>query len=236
MDSNSFLPLLLVTTWDQTGSPALAVAHLSAQVLIEPTVDPTSVLGDVGTVAGPLQGVDRRGYSDGPKEQARFNGPKGVTIGSRSRRTYIADTLNHVIRLVSGDSVSTIAGAGVPGFMDGVGQKAEFYSPRGLAASPEEDVLYVADSSNHAIRRLALSTRHVTTIYHGRGHVAAESRLAFALAEAAATPPPPDSYTYTYEDGSNLKQSAAFDRDGPSGLWNPQALTTWPEIGDGSRG
>jgi streptogramin lyase len=51
--------------------------------------------------------------------------------------------------------VETIAGrAGEAGSQDGVGAAARFNSPRGLASGPDGSV-YIADSGNHAIRRIA---------------------------------------------------------------------------------
>src|SRR5262245_54220886 len=50
-------------------------------------------------------------------------------------------------------SVTTLAGSTEPGFADGVGADARFQSPTGLAVTPE-GVLYVADATVNAIRRV----------------------------------------------------------------------------------
>ena len=53
-------------------------------------------------------------------------------------------------------------GSGRPGFADGAASEASFMSPQGLAA--EREAIYVADTGNHAIRRIALVDGHVTTL------------------------------------------------------------------------
>lgn len=58
--------------------------------------------------------------------------------------------------------VSTFAGtAGAAGFIDGVGQAARLHSPTGLAFDASGN-LYVADTNNHAIRKITPSG-HVST-------------------------------------------------------------------------
>jgi len=60
-------------------------------------------------------------------------------------------------------TVTTIAGNGASGTADGVGTAARFNGPRGL--SPDgAGGLYVADTSNHLIRRVDITTRNVTTV------------------------------------------------------------------------
>jgi sugar lactone lactonase YvrE len=54
--------------------------------------------------------------------------------------------------------VRTLAGAGVRGSGDGVGAAALFASPGGVAAAPAGDVLWIADTGNHRLRRLDLAT------------------------------------------------------------------------------
>ena len=92
------------------------------QVTIEPTIDPGSVGGDVGTVAG---GFNRPGGSPGCYENGRI---------------YMSDTGNHVIKSVDRGSgaVNTEAGKrGVKGLVDGRGGEAAFYNPQGVAVGPD---------------------------------------------------------------------------------------------------
>jgi sugar lactone lactonase YvrE len=107
--------------------------------------------GSVTTLAG--SGI--RGSQDGPAEAASFDGPVGIAVDA-SGRVYVADTGNHVIRRFSADGfVITLAGSGRAGKADGTGRDASFSSPRGVALGPGGD-LYVADTGNNLIRRIAL--------------------------------------------------------------------------------
>jgi len=77
-------------------------------------------------------------------------------------RLFIADTGHHrVLRMDREGRVRRVFGRGAPGFSNGNGQAA-FNAPRGLALSGE--ILYVADTENHAIRRVDLATGIVGTV------------------------------------------------------------------------
>lgn len=58
--------------------------------------------------------------------------------------------------------ITTVAGYVEPGLVEGVGWDARFNGPAGIAAAPDGS-LYVADSRNHRIRRIAPDTA-VTTV------------------------------------------------------------------------
>jgi hypothetical protein len=107
--------------------------------------------GEVTTIAG-LPGTS--GTNDGLVSAARFNQPFGVAVGNDGS-VYVADTYNHTIRKITSDGVvMTLAGApGTGGADDGTGSAARFYYPFGVAVSGG-DILYVADYSNHTIRRI----------------------------------------------------------------------------------
>ena len=58
--------------------------------------------------------------------------------------------------------VTTVAGDGTPGFLDGTGTAAKFRSPAGLAV--QGDTLFVADEKNNRIRAIKISTGEITTV------------------------------------------------------------------------
>jgi len=104
------------------------------------------------------------GADDGAADLARFQHPVGVAFDG-SDTLYVADTDNHVIRALSLSTkrVTTLAGkAGELGSVDGIGDRARFTAPQALVVAG--GALYIADTDAHAIRRLELSTREVTTV------------------------------------------------------------------------
>ena len=104
---------------------------------------------------------------DGQGTVATFWSPTGVAADA-SEIVYVADVNNHRIRVVSiSRLVSTLAGSGVPAWADGAGAAASFYRPYGIATAHTSGIVYVADSSNHRIRKLTLTG--VTTTFAGNG-------------------------------------------------------------------
>jgi YD repeat-containing protein len=80
---------------------------------------------------------------------------------------YVADTGNHSIRKVdTGGNVTTIAGDGTAGFNDANGVSAHFNAPRGVAVDSSGRV-YVADTGNHAVRRIEASGNVFTIAGNG---------------------------------------------------------------------
>ncbi len=116
-----------------------------------------SVAAD-GTITT-LAGTGVAGSKDGAAILATFNAPTGVAVGADGV-VYVADTGNHRIRKIANGQVTTFAGAGA-GFVNGFGTAAQFTSPADIAIT-RGGVLYVADSGNNRIRRIAPSGK-VTT-------------------------------------------------------------------------
>jgi sugar lactone lactonase YvrE len=140
----------------QFSTPCGVAADSAGNVYVADTQNHTIRLvtptGVTITLAG-SNGVP--GTADGPVLSARFNGPEGPAVDAAGN-LYVADTGNNTIRKITLDgSVSTLAGlAGASGSDDGVGANARFSQPRGVAADSAGNI-YVADTGNNAIRKIA---------------------------------------------------------------------------------
>ena len=62
------------------------------------------------------------------------------------------------------DGATTTLAGSTPDFADGTGTAARFQSPNGVAVSPDGGTLYVADYSNHRIRKIDTSGGETTTL------------------------------------------------------------------------
>lgn len=121
--------------------------------------------GVVTTFAGSL---GASGIADGTGGAARFNFPTNMAIASNGT-LYVADTVNHLVRRISTlAEVTTLAGSGGnSGSADGTGVAARFNRPGGVAVD-SSGVVYVADTSNHTIRRIS-TANEVTTLAGSTG-------------------------------------------------------------------
>jgi len=101
-------------------------------------------------------------------EKTRFNAPvlsfPGKVLADPERdRLFIADSNhNRILVTTKAGKVLDVAGAGELGAADGAFTAAAFNHPQGMAL--DGNLLYVADTENHLIRRLDLPARTVTTI------------------------------------------------------------------------
>ncbi|MGA2286569.1 MAG: hypothetical protein ABSG55_09910, partial [Dehalococcoidia bacterium] len=118
--------------------------------------------GSISTVAG--NGLPGFSGDGGPATSASLRYPVGVAVGP-SNSIYVADTDNHRVRKVDASgNISTVAGSGNPGYSGdgGPATDAGLYNPYGVAADSSGNV-YVADTSNHRIRKIDTSG-HITTV------------------------------------------------------------------------
>jgi streptogramin lyase len=125
---------------------------------------------DIFAGTGRPQGrVNRRRIGDGgPATEAILEGPRAVCVDHLGN-TYICEREGNAIRKVdSRGIITTIGGTGQKGYSGdgGEARKATFNSPKGLRCDRTGNV-YVADTENHAIRRIDRSLV-VTTVAGGR--------------------------------------------------------------------
>jgi len=107
-------------------------------------------------IFAPVSGANgQAGHQDGKGGGALFNDPMGLVRDTQGN-LYICDARNHVIRKISAAGIVTTL-AGVPGdagAVDGMASAARFRFPADIAVAPD-GTLYVADSGNHCIRKIA---------------------------------------------------------------------------------
>lgn len=142
-----------------------------------------------GTVRYVVNGsaVAKRFEGDGgPAVRALLNFPTAVAV-DQAGHLYLADTMNHRVRLVDAVTgvITTLAGIGAPRFSgdDGPANEAGLNEPSALVVSGR-GLLYIADQSNNRVRTVDLATGTIRTVagtgaatYSGDGMLATESSL-----------------------------------------------------------
>jgi sugar lactone lactonase YvrE len=108
-----------------------------------------------------------QGAADGWPNSATLNFPISLAIDSNNN-LYVADNGNHTIRRVTSvaslPTVGTLAGkTGITGAADGAGSEALFNAPAGLTMD-RDNILYVADTSNHTIRMVTVDDSYNTRV------------------------------------------------------------------------
>ena len=125
--------LVSASLWSMTASAAapVALSHSASEQSFALTV--TQVNNSPPVVAPSLRivrtyaGSGVNDFADGSALTAQFNAPGGIARAADGR-VFVADSVNHRIRVISADgaTVSTYAGDGVAGFADGSTSTARF--------------------------------------------------------------------------------------------------------------
>ena len=119
--------------------------------------------GVVTTLAGSFGQI---GLVDGTGAAARFAVPFDIAVDTAGN-LYICDHGNHAIRKITpAGVVTTLAGSGLPGKVDGTGSAALFKFPAGISVD-STGYVYVADTDNQVIRKI--SPAGVVTMIAGSG-------------------------------------------------------------------
>ncbi len=119
----------------------------------------------IQTIAG--GGTAALAIKGGPAITASLHLPGAICLDPAGLNLYIADTGNHRIRHVdlTAGTIETIAGDGVQGFSgDGaLATSASLDSPDSLALDRNNN-LYLADTHNRRLRRVAADTKLISTV------------------------------------------------------------------------
>jgi thiol-disulfide isomerase/thioredoxin/DNA-binding beta-propeller fold protein YncE len=78
---------------------------------------------------------------------------------------FVADSgHNRIVVSTTEGEVLHVIGTGKPGLTDGDFAEAEFFAPQGMAFDADSQILYVADTENHALRKIDFTTGRVETV------------------------------------------------------------------------
>jgi sugar lactone lactonase YvrE len=139
----------------------------SAPVTATYNVSSTPVAG-ITTVAG--NGGTSLAGAGGPATSAQVGYPDGIALDNAGD-FYFSDTANNVVWMVSAKTgiASVVAGDGIAGSTGngGPATNAELWSPKGIAVDSAGNI-YIADSSNNVVRKVAEATGLIT-IFAGNG-------------------------------------------------------------------
>ncbi len=170
------------------------------------TIEGTSCAGAgiISTIAG--NGNPAYTGDGGPAAGATLNSPGGVAFDGAGN-LYIADSGNNVVRAISaatgaigtvaGNIAGTVCGASTDAAGDGcAATQATLNRPQGVTLDAAAN-LYIADTSNHRIRKVAAATGAISTVagngfanaigtggYNGDGIAAIGAELNFPYAVA----------------------------------------------------
>ena len=110
-----------------------------------------------------LAGSGSPTFADGTGAGASFKYPYGVAALSNGN-VVVADHFNHRIRLITpAGVVTTIAGDGTAGLVNGTGTGARFTYPSGAVELPNGNIV-VADNANCSVRLITMPGAVVTTL------------------------------------------------------------------------
>jgi len=116
----------------------------------------------VSTYSGSKEG----GLANGTQSEAKFKGAFGICLDKKGN-LLIAENGNNIIRKIDAKgNVSTIAGNGKEGNVDGSIETALFNAPTGVCADGKGNI-YIADFLNHTIRKI--HAKGIVTTIAGNG-------------------------------------------------------------------
>jgi len=179
------------------------------------TVRRITPAGVVTTIAGT---TNTASFHNGPSLPnfsggALFNTPYGIAVDATGN-VFVADTFNNMIRKISADSVTTLAGSGIYGSRNGTGGGAQFSYPIALAVDGAGNI-YVAEYGSGLVRCVT-----------AMGAVTTVAGITFSTPGGIAV----DSATnlYVADTGNQVIRKLLVDSTGTN--WIPTILAGYPGI------
>ena len=105
-------------------------------------------------------------FADGIGTNAVLNGPGHSVLSSDDALMYVADQYNNRLRQIDMATleVTTVAGEGVQGNLDGIGTNAQFIYLGSMALMSDDTTIIASDPYNYNIRVINVDTKAVTTL------------------------------------------------------------------------
>ena len=118
-----------------------------------------------GTVETFLGTGERKATPDGPIKGVPVNGPRAIDVDEAGNLYLALREGNTVHKIDNKGNITRIAGTGAKGLAGDGGSalSATLNGPKGVALSKDR-MLYLADTENHAIRKIDLKTGIITTV------------------------------------------------------------------------
>ena len=162
-DSRFNFPFDIV--WDHNTNSLFISDHGNHRIkkvdLNLPETDPNYVTNFAGS------GV--AGFADGTGAAAQFHNPLGLDIDSAGNLYVAGGDQNHRIRKITpAGEVTTIAGDGTAGYVDGTGASARFTTP-GDVLVYNDNTLFIAEKGGHYIRKVELDNNNTVSTLFGDG-------------------------------------------------------------------
>jgi sugar lactone lactonase YvrE len=123
---------------------------------------PKTIYGQTSTFAG------NGNYDNvnGTGTAASIAMAQGIAVDA-ANNVYVSDSYHQIRKITPAGVVTTFAGSGVAGNVNGTGTAASFSYPQGIAVNAAGDI-YVVDSQNHLIRKI--TPAGVVTTFAGSGN------------------------------------------------------------------
>jgi sugar lactone lactonase YvrE len=145
-----------------------AIAIASGNAISAPAVAQYLISSSRSSFIYTVAGNGSNGYSGdgGPATSAQLNHPTAAVMDTAGN-LYLSDTTNAIVRKVAAGTgiITTFAGTGTRGYSgdNGPASSAQLNFPTGLALDNANN-LYIADSENVVVRKVALATGVITTV------------------------------------------------------------------------
>jgi sugar lactone lactonase YvrE len=143
----------------QLSGPKGVVSDASGNVYIADSGNNRIRLVNVSGIISTIAGQQGSGYTgDGSAAAAELYSPTGVAVDAAGT-LYIADAMNHRLRVISEGQIATVAGTGTAAATGDGGSSvaATLNAPLGVALDGTGDVL-IADSGNNKVRKISVGT------------------------------------------------------------------------------